>query len=77
MQEQYYRVNIYKGGNYTDDIEISYSFEDLPKAYENYNKEVEQNKGTLVELVLEVQEGITGTVYTLTDNTKQLHLAGV
>ena len=71
MQEQYYRVNIYKGDSYADDIEISYSFNTLPKAYEKYNTEVANNPSTLIELVLEVQEGITGTVYTLMDNVKE------
>lgn len=70
MKKRYFRVNLYKGSTYNDDIEISYSYSSLRNALREYNQKVEQYKDILIELIAETQEGIIGECFTLLNNVE-------
>lgn len=70
MKKEYFRVNLYKGSTYNDDIEISYSYSSLRNALREYNQKVEQYKDILIELIAETQEGIIGECFTLLNNVE-------
>ncbi len=62
-------INIYKDKNKESDIEVSYSFENAKEVLHIYNKFVEKaNNNYLVELAVELKDGITGTVYSILTN---------
>ncbi len=62
-------INIYKDKNKESDIEVSYSFENAKEVLHSYNKFVEKaNNNYLVELAVELKDGITGTVYSILTN---------
>ena len=62
-------INIYKDKDANSDIEVCYTFENAKEVLHSYNKFVEKaNNNYLVELAVELKDGMTGTVYSILKN---------
>lgn len=68
--ELIFRVNTYNGNDEASDIAYSDAFEEFGMAFENYEKESAENQDRMIELAVELKDGITGEVYPILNSKK-------